>query len=67
MSIIVSRCLLLLAIAVTILTTDLQAELTVGTPAPDFPKNAVWLNGKSLSLKNELKGEVVLVDFWEYT
>lgn len=44
------------------------AELTPGTPAPEFPKNAIWIgtNGKTLSME-ELKGKVVLIDFWEYT
>jgi thiol-disulfide isomerase/thioredoxin len=43
------------------------AELTPGTPAPDFAGAHVWLNGGPLSLKKELKNKVVLVDFWEYT
>jgi len=43
------------------------AELTPGTPAPDFIGNHTWLNSPPLSLKKELKGKVVLVDFWEYT
>jgi len=44
------------------------SELTPGTPAPEFPKDAIWLgtNGKKLSMA-ELKGRVVLVDIWEYT
>jgi thiol-disulfide isomerase/thioredoxin len=46
---------------------SVYAELTPGTPAPDFPKNAIWLNGSSHSFKTDLKGKVVLVDFWEYT
>ncbi len=44
-----------------------RAELTPGTPAPDFAGNHVWINSGPLSLKRELKGKVVLVDFWEYT
>jgi thiol-disulfide isomerase/thioredoxin len=43
------------------------AELTPGTPAPDFPTGAPWINGPPLSLARTLKGKVVLVDFWEYT
>ena len=43
------------------------AELTPGTPAPDFVGSHAWLNSRPLSLKKELKGKVVLVDFWEYT
>lgn len=34
--------------------------------APDFPRHSIWLNSKRpLSLK-ELKGRVVLLDFWTY-
>ncbi len=46
---------------------SLLAELTPGTPAPKFPKNAIWLGGGSHSFSTDLKGKVVLVDFWEYT
>jgi thiol-disulfide isomerase/thioredoxin len=35
------------------------------TPAPDFSAK-VWLNSKPLTPR-ELRGKVVLVDFWEYT
>ena len=44
------------------------AELTPGTPAPEFPKDAIWIgtNDKTLSME-KLKGKVVLIDFWEYT
>jgi len=49
------------------LTVPSLAELTPGTPAPDFPKNSIWLGGRSHSFKTDLKGKVVLVDFWEYT
>ncbi len=44
------------------------AELTPGTPAPAFPTDAIWIgtNGKRLAME-ELKGKVVLIDFWEYT
>jgi len=44
-----------------------RAELTPGTPAPDFTGKHVWINSAPLSLAKELKGKVVLVDFWEYT
>lgn len=37
----------------------------VGKAAPEFPK-ARWINGPPLTLR-ELRGKVVLVDFWEYT
>ncbi len=34
--------------------------------APEFPKGITWLNSPPLTLK-QLRGKVVLVDFWEYT
>ncbi len=35
--------------------------------APDFPKDFAWLNtDKPLSFEKELKGQVVLLDFWTY-
>jgi thiol-disulfide isomerase/thioredoxin len=38
----------------------------VGRRAQEFPRGAFWLNGGPVSLK-DLRGKVVLVDFWEYT
>lgn len=35
--------------------------------APDFTEGGEWINSEPLSLKEELKGKVVLVDFWTYT
>jgi cytochrome c biogenesis protein CcdA/thiol-disulfide isomerase/thioredoxin len=35
--------------------------------AADFTGGGPWINSKPLSLKRELKGKVVLVDFWTYT
>jgi thiol-disulfide isomerase/thioredoxin len=55
------------ALVVLFLPAVSNAELTPGTPAPDFAGSHVWLNSKPLSLARELKGKVVLVDFWEYT
>ena len=42
--------------------------LNTNTPAPDFVGITNWINtdGKPISIK-ELKGKVVLVDFWTYT
>jgi thiol-disulfide isomerase/thioredoxin len=34
--------------------------------APEFPPGVTWLNSPPLTLK-QLRGKVVLVDFWEYT
>lgn len=45
--------------------------LTQGTtqqaPNPDFDGGGSWINSDPLSLKKELKGKVVLIDFWTYT
>jgi peroxiredoxin len=43
-------------------------ELNPGTPAPEFPAKATWLGaaGRRLSI-SQLRGKVVIVDFWEYT
>jgi cytochrome c biogenesis protein CcdA/thiol-disulfide isomerase/thioredoxin len=35
--------------------------------APDFVGGTQWLNSEPLSLDTNLKGKVVLVDFWTYT
>lgn len=35
-------------------------------PAPDLAGGTKWLNSKPLSIR-DLRGKVVLVDFWEYT
>jgi cytochrome c biogenesis protein CcdA/thiol-disulfide isomerase/thioredoxin len=35
--------------------------------APDFTGGNQWLNSESLSLAGNLKGKVVLVDFWTYS
>jgi thiol-disulfide isomerase/thioredoxin len=34
--------------------------------APEFPQNVVWLQGGPLRMA-DLKGKVVLIDFWDYT
>jgi sugar lactone lactonase YvrE/thiol-disulfide isomerase/thioredoxin len=35
-------------------------------PAPDFPPGLEWFNtgGKALSIANDLKGKIVVLDFW---
>jgi cytochrome c biogenesis protein CcdA/thiol-disulfide isomerase/thioredoxin len=42
------------------------AALPVLGPAPDFVGNQRWFNSRPLSL-SQLRGRVVLVDFWTYT
>lgn len=39
----------------------------VNTPAPDFLGITKWLNTDKPLTINELKGKVVLIDFWTYT
>ena len=58
---------LVLLLMLSTLPTSSRAELTPGTPAPDFTGSKVWINSGPLSLPKQLKGKVVLVDFWEYT
>lgn len=41
-------------------------ELQVLGKAPDFPADDSWLNSKLLTM-NDLKGKVVLIDFWTYS
>lgn len=33
---------------------------------PDFPKALEWVNAPPLSLSKELRGKLVLLDFWTY-
>lgn len=35
-------------------------------PCPDLPSNSDWINSRPLSLKKELAGKIVLVDFFTY-
>ncbi len=38
-----------------------------GPKAPDFPSNFTWINTpRPLSYRHQLKGQVVLLDFWTY-
>ena len=46
-----------------------SVDLPLGPPAPDFTGNQRWFNtadGEALTLE-ELRGQVVLIDFWTYT
>lgn len=38
-----------------------------GLQAPDFNEGGPWINSQPLSLAGDLKGKVVLVDFWTYS
>ncbi len=57
----------LVALSLTLAVPRAGAELTPGTPAPDFTGSRAWFNSQPLSLQKQLKGKVVLVDVWEYT
>ena len=37
-----------------------------GTPIPDFDKGLTWFNSAPLSVSKELRGKVVILDFWTY-
>lgn len=41
--------------------------LPVGDLAPDFSGGGPWINSEPLSLRQDLSGKVVLVDFWTYS
>jgi thiol-disulfide isomerase/thioredoxin len=58
----------LLAIVMTLITTPaaLSAKLPIEGPMPSFARADAWLNSRPLSTQ-ELRGKVVLVDFWTYT
>ncbi len=55
------------AILFGILLMTTACGSSAGQPAPEFPTGLDWLNtgGKALSM-DELKGKVVLLDFWTY-
>ena len=43
-----------------------QQTLVGSVRAPEFPKDIDWLNvGRPLSME-ELKGKIVILDFWTY-
>ena len=58
-------CFMLLAIGVT-WTFQLHSgqAFTVGKPAPEI-SGGPWLNSNPLTI-NDLKGRVVVVEFWTY-
>ena len=41
--------------------------LEPGNKAPGFQNEQSWINSQPLNLETDLKGKVVLVDFWTYT
>jgi len=45
---------------------ELQDGLTSPFPAPEFKDITAWINSKPLQI-SELKGKVVLIDFWAYS
>ncbi len=47
-------------------TGNAQGELETPYPAPEFSGIAQWFNSEPLSVK-QLRGKVVLVDFWAYS
>ncbi|XP_010549436.1 PREDICTED: NHL repeat-containing protein 2 [Tarenaya hassleriana] len=44
---------------------DLESRGTA-TTVPEFPSKLDWLNSAPLQLRRDLKGKVVLLDFWTY-
>lgn len=45
----------------------LETMTAAPAPNPDFVGGTKWVNSEPLSLNDELKGKVVLIDFWTYT
>ncbi len=48
-------------------TINESGLLRPGTKAPGFQNETSWVNSEPLNLETDLKGKVVLVDFWTYT
>lgn len=53
-----------IALAVVVLTGVAAAEIPIGRAAPELAVGA-WINSEPLTLQ-QLRGRVVLVDFWTY-
>ncbi|HZV13603.1 MAG TPA: redoxin domain-containing protein [Candidatus Kapabacteria bacterium] len=59
---------ILFLVLICFLSVIAFAQPKPGSQAPDIPKDAIWLSKDKPTFANgELKGKVVLVDFWEYT
>jgi thiol-disulfide isomerase/thioredoxin len=43
-----------------------KVEARVAESAPEFPNSAEWFNAPPLRLARELRGRVVVLDFWTY-
>ena len=52
------------ALIALLLTGLATAEIPVGRTAPEFAAGA-WINSEPLTLQ-QLRGRVVLIDFWTY-
>lgn len=44
-----------------------QLLFVPGEKAPGFQNEQSWINSEPLNLESDLKGKVVLIDFWTYT
>jgi thiol-disulfide isomerase/thioredoxin len=64
------RITLMVLLLLSMLTACSQRGWTAesrGPKAPNFPSNFAWINTpQPLSFKHQLKGQVVLLDFWTY-
>lgn len=47
-------------------SVNTRAEMVTSVNAPAFPRDAAWLNVKQPLTITDLKGKVVLLDFWTY-
>jgi len=47
--------------------TESKSLLNSNTKAPGFQGEDTWINSEPLTLETDLKGQVILIDFWTYT
>ena len=57
---------LLIGISLTSILPADEHPFPQRVPAPDFPKDAEWLNTGGPLRKQDLRGKFVLLDFWTY-